>query len=97
MAELELRKDLSDLNDNFHDTLPRLGATSDRAETERINEWINNSPNVAETNNQSTSEAPVTSAANGTLNTYTPIPPPQTEENQAITEAVMTTTEVHVA
>ena len=72
--------------------MSRLSAASHRAETERINEWINNSPNVFEKNIQSTSEAPVTSAPNETLNTYTLVPPPQTVENQAIAEAVMTTT-----
>ena len=94
LTELELREDLSDLNVDFHDTLSRLSATSHKAETQRIHEWINNSPNVAETNIQSTSEAPGTSAPFGTLNTHTTVPPPQTVENQAITEAVMTTTEV---
>ena len=48
LAELELRDDLSVLNVDFHDTLSRLSATSHRAETQRIHEWINNSPNVAE-------------------------------------------------
>ena len=94
LAKLELREDLSDLNADFHDTLSRLSATSHKAETQRIHQWINNSPNVAEANIQSTSEAPGTSAPFGTLNTHTTVPPPQTAENQAITEAVMTTTEV---
>ena len=94
LAELELREDLSDLNADFQDTLSRLSATSHKAETQRIHEWINNSPSVAETNIQSTSEAPGTSAPFGNLNTHTTVPPPQTAENQAITEAVMTTTEV---
>ena len=94
LAELELREDLSNLNADFQDTLSRLRATSHKAETQRIHEWINNSPNVAETNIQSTSEAPGTSAPFGTLNTHTTVPPPQTAENHAITEAVMTTTEV---
>ena len=93
LAELELRKDLSDLNVDFHDTLSRLSATSHKAETQRIHEWTNNSPNVAETNNQSTSEEPGTSAPFGTINTNTTVHPAQTE-NQAIMEAVMTTTEV---
>ena len=92
MAELELREDLSELHVDFHDTLSRLSAASRRAETERINEWINNSPNVAENNIQSTNEAQVKSAPNGTLNTYTPVPLPQTVENQAIAEAITTTT-----
>ena len=91
LAELELREDLSDLHVDFHDTLSRLSAASHRAETERIHEWINNSPNVVEKIIQSTSEAPVTSAPNETLNTYTLVTP-QTAENQAIAEAVMTTT-----
>ena len=47
LAELVLREDLSDLNVDFHDTLSRLSATSHKAETQRIHEWINNSPNVA--------------------------------------------------
>ena len=95
LAELgELREDLSDLNVDFHDTLSRLSASSHKAETQRIHEWINNSPNVAETNIQSTSETPGTTAQFGTLNTHTTVPAPQTVENQAITEAVMTTTEV---
>ena len=88
MAELELREDLSDLHVDFHDTFSRLSA----GETERIHEWINNSPNVVEKNIQPTSEAPVTSAPNETLNTNTLVPPPQTVENQAIAEAVITTT-----
>ena len=92
LVELELREDLSDLHVDFHDTSSRLSAASHRAETERIHEWINNSPNVVEKNIQSNSEAPVTSAPNETLNTYTIIPSPQTVENQAIAAAVMTTT-----
>ena len=92
LAELELREDLSELHVDFHDTLSRVSAASRRAETERINEWINNSPNVAENNIQSTNEAQVKSAPNGTLNTYTPVPLPQTVENQAIAEAITTTT-----
>ena len=94
MVELELREDLSDLHVDFHDTLSRLSATSHKAETARIHEWINNSPNVVEKNIQSTSEAPVTSAPNETLDTYTLAPPPQTVENQAIAKTVMTKTEV---
>ena len=92
LAELELREDLSDLHVDFHDTLSRLSAASRRAETERINEWINNSPNVAKNNIQSTNEDQVKSAPNGSLNTYTPVPLPQTVENQAIAEATTTTT-----
>ena len=95
LAELELREDLSDIHVDFHDTLSRLSAASHRAETERIHKWINNSPNV-EKNIQSTSEAPTTSAPNETLDTYTLAPPPQTVENQAIAETVMTKTEVTV-
>ena len=94
LAELELREDLSDLHVDFHDTLSHLSATSHKAETERIHEWINNSPNVVEKNIQSTSEAPVTSAPNETLDTYTLAPPPQFVEKQAIVETVMTKTEV---
>ena len=92
LAEMELREDLSDLHVDFHDTLSRLSAASQRAETERINEWINNSPNVVEKNIQSKSEAPATSAPIETLNTCTLVTPPQTVENQAIAEAVMTST-----
>ena len=77
LAELELREDLSELHVDFHDTLSRLCAASHRVETERINEWTKNSPNVVEKNIQSTSEAPVTSAPHETLNTYTLVPPPQ--------------------
>ena len=94
LAELELREDLSDLHVDFHDTLSRLSATSHRAKTHRIHEWIKKSPNLAENNIPSTSEAPVTSAPIGKLSTHTTVPPTQTLENQAITEAVMTTTEV---
>ena len=74
--------------------MSRLSAASHRAETERILEWNNNSPNVVEKNIQSTSEAPVTPAPNETLDIYTLAPPPQTVENQGIAdaEAVMTTT-----
>ena len=48
LAEMELREDLSDSNLDFHVTLSRLSATSKGNGTERINEWINNSPNGAE-------------------------------------------------
>ena len=75
LAELELREDLSDLHLDFHDTLSRLSAASHMAEVERIHEWINNSPNVVEKNIQSTSETPVTSAPNATLNIYTLVAP----------------------
>ena len=50
LAEMELREDLSDSNLDFHETLSRLSATSKGIGTERINEWINNSPSGAEAN-----------------------------------------------
>ena len=92
-AKLELREDLSDHGD-FHDTLSRLSAASNGAKTERIYEWRNSSPNKAGTNIHPFTEAPVTSTLNETLNAHTLVPPLQTVGNQAITEAVLTTTDV---
>ena len=47
-------------NTDFHETLSRLSATSKGNGTERINEWINNSPNGAEVSLQSTNYVPTT-------------------------------------
>ena len=64
LAEMELREDLSDSNVDFRETLSRLSTSSRGNETERINEWINNSPNLAETSAPPTAEVQTTSVLN---------------------------------
>ena len=48
LVEMELRDDLSDSNTEFHESLSRLGASSEGKETAMINDWVNNSPSGAE-------------------------------------------------
>ena len=55
---MALREDLYDSILDFHETLCRLSATSEGNGTERIHEWINNSPNGTEANLQPTNEVP---------------------------------------
>ena len=62
LAKMELREDLSDSNLDFRESLSRLSATSKGNGTERINEWINNSPNGAEAN-LPTNVVPTTAAS----------------------------------
>ena len=52
LVEMELREDLSESNDDFHERLSRLGASSEGKETARINDWVNNSPSGSETEMQ---------------------------------------------
>ena len=82
---MALREDLSDSNLDFHETLSRLSATSKGNGTERIKDWINNSPNGAEANLQPTN--PTTSAS---TNPYGIQIPPQQAETQVTNEAVAT-------
>ena len=75
---MALREDLTGSNLDSYETLSRLSATSKRNGTERINEWINNSPNGTEDNLQPTNEAPTTAAS--TTNPFgIQIPPQQTQ------------------
>ena len=86
LAEMALREDLSDSNTDFHQTLSRLSASSNGNETKRISEWINNSPNVAETNVPSTVEAQTTSAPNNAVTVTAPL---QLVENGTVSQAVI--------
>ena len=52
LVELELQDDLSEANEDLHETLSRLSGTSATNENQRINEWINNSPVVTVNNTQ---------------------------------------------
>ena len=52
LVELELQDDISETNEDLHETLSRLSSTSATNENQRINEWINNSPVVTINNNQ---------------------------------------------
>ena len=52
LVELELQDDLSEANEDLHETLSRLSGTSATNENQRINEWINNSPVVTINNNK---------------------------------------------
>ena len=89
LAELELRDDFSDSNSDLHETLSRLSAASQGKETQRINEWINNSPSVAVTNSQPSHEVPVVSAADTTRSHQTPGQPLQADENQDPTRSTI--------
>ena len=64
---MALREDLSDSNTDFHETLSRLSASSKGKETERISDWINNSPSVAEANAPPPVVATTTSASNNAI------------------------------
>ena len=52
LVEVELQDDLSEGNEDLHETLSRLSGTSATNENQRINDWINNSPVVTINNNQ---------------------------------------------
>ena len=81
-AEMVVREDLSDSNLDFHETLSRLSAISKGNGTERINEWINNSPK------QAFSRLPTTAASTNPFGIQ--IPPRQTQlaGTQGTNEAV---------
>ena len=64
LTEMALRDDLSDSTTDFHEILWRFSASSKGKETERISEWISNSPGVAESNPAPTVEAQTTSTSN---------------------------------
>ena len=87
---MALREDLSVTNLEFHETLSRLSAISKGNGTERINEWINNSPNGTEANLQPTNEVPTIAASNNPFEIQ--IPPQQTQiaGTQVTNEAVAT-------
>ena len=77
LVELELQDDLSEADEDLHETLSRLSGTSATNENQRINEWINNSPVVTINNNQPeavVSTAIATSVATTTAVT-TSLPP----------------------
>ena len=59
LVELELQDDLSEPNEDLHETLSRLNGTSAANENQRINEWINNSPVVTINNNQPQAVVPI--------------------------------------
>ena len=67
LTEMALRDDLSDSNTDFHETLSRLSASSRGKETERISDWINNSPSVAEANAPPPVATTTTSASNNAV------------------------------
>ena len=59
LVELELQEDLSEANEDLHETLSRLSGTSTANDNQRINEWINNSPVVTINNNQPQAVVPI--------------------------------------
>ena len=67
LTEMALRDDLSDSNTDFHETLSRLSASSRGKETERISDWINNSPSVTEANAPPPVTTTTTSASNNAV------------------------------
>ena len=52
LVELELQEDLSEVNDDFNETLSLLSGTSPTNVNQRINEWIKNLPAVTINNIQ---------------------------------------------
>ena len=52
LVELELQEDLSEANEDLHETLSQLSGASTVHESQRISEWINNSPVVTINSNQ---------------------------------------------
>ena len=67
LVEMELREDLSESNADFHESLSGLGASSERNETARINDWVRNSPSGAQTEMQPSIGAQATIAPTDTL------------------------------
>ena len=59
LVELELQDDLSEANEDLHETLSRLSGTSAANENQRINEWINNSTVVTINNTQPQAVVPI--------------------------------------
>ena len=87
LAEMELRDDLSDSNAEFHESLSRLGDSSEGKETASINDWVNNSPSGAETEIQPSVGAQATTAPIDTLGVQ---PRPQSPPNDVIAPASVT-------
>ena len=85
-TEMALRDDLSDSNTDFHETLSRLSASSKGKETERISDWINNSPCVAEANAPPPVAATTTSASNNAVTITASL---QVVENGTVSQAVI--------
>ena len=83
LAEMELRDDLSDSNAEFHESLRRLGDSSEGKRTARINDWVNNSPSGAETEMQPSVGAQATTAPIDTLGVQ---PRPQSPPNDVIAQ-----------
>ena len=84
---MELRDDLSDANDDFHESLSRLGDSSEGKETARINSWVNKSQSGAETEMQPSIGAQATTAPINTLGVQ---PTPQSLPVDVIAPAPVT-------
>ena len=87
LAEMELRDDLSDSNADFHESLSRLGDSSEGKERARINDWVNNSPSGVETEMQPSIGAQATTAPINTLGVQ---PTPQSLPVDVIAPAPVT-------
>ena len=96
LAEMELREDLSDSNLDFHETLSLLSATSKGNGTERINEWVNNSPNGAKAN-LPTNEVPTTAASTSPFGIQIPPQQVQIAGTQVTNAAVATNSDPSAA
>ena len=97
MAEIALREDLSDSNTDFHETLSRLSATSKGNGTQRIIEWINNSPYGAEANLQPTNEIQTTATSTNLFGIQIPPQQAQIAGTQVNNEAVATNSDPSAA
>ena len=67
LVEIELREDFSVSNADFHESLSRLGASSEGKEKARINDWVKNSPSGAQTEMQPSIGARSTIALTDTI------------------------------
>ena len=74
LVEMELRKNISEYNVDFHERLSRLSASSEGKEIARINDWVNNSPSGAETDMQPSIGAQASIVTTDTLEVQ-PTPP----------------------
>ena len=77
LVELELQDDASEANEDAHETLSRLSRPTAASETRRIRDWVNNSPNVPATN-QETETAATASLGTSVTNTSALVPSRQT-------------------
>ena len=90
LIEIELQDDLSEINAGFNETLSQLSKDSHEQQSARVNDWVNNSPNLISATNQHAPEAPVVeSNQEQTVGTQA-LPPAASSSNENTTGSAPT-------